>query len=345
MLDLLLAGSAIVPSLLLFWYIRSRDQRPEPAGVLLGTFLLGAAICIPVVPVAMALEKLGQTWVMGTWSSALSQSFLGAAIPEELFKFLVLYRYAWRKPAFDEPVDGVVYGATASLGFATLENVLYVSDGGLGVAFMRAITAVPGHAFMGVVMGAFVGRARRRPAGQRFSLLAAGLGWAILLHGAYDLFLMTHTGYAVLSLVVLGILVWWGRRLYLELQADQREHMRLSAHLAHVRRVAGLPPGAPDDIPLPHHPGAPLPAEFVAEPGRSPWNWMKLAIASTGLTIVALMTVAGFHQLLYMPERDGLHVASWVVTLALFHIPTVPFLRLFRSGLRLEPVPRFTGPG
>ncbi|MCE9669409.1 PrsW family glutamic-type intramembrane protease [Myxococcus stipitatus] len=345
MLALLLGGSAIVPSLLLFWYIRSRDQRPEPANVLLRTFLLGAAACIPVLPVAMVLERLGQTWVMGTWSSAFSQAFLGAAIPEEVFKFLVLYRYAWRKRAFDEPVDGVVYGATASLGFATLENILYVSDGGLGVAFMRALTAVPGHAFMGVVMGAFVGRAKRLPAGQRFGTLAAGLGWAILLHGAYDLFLMTKTGYAVLSFVVLFVLVRWGRRLYLELQAEQREHMRLSAQLAHTRQAMGLVPASDDAIPLPHHPGAPLPAEFVDEPERSLWGWTKLLLAGTGLSAVALMTLAGFRNLALMPVRDGIHLAAWIFTLAIFHIPTVPLLRLFRNGLRIEPARQFSGPG
>ena len=102
------------------------------------------------------------------------KAVLGAAIPEELFKFLVLRWYVWRKPHFDEPLDGVVYGATASLGFATLENILYVGSHGLEMAVLRALTAVPGHAFTGVVMGAFLGRARFAEAG---AALRAARGW------------------------------------------------------------------------------------------------------------------------------------------------------------------------
>jgi protease PrsW len=150
---LALGGSAIVPSLLLLWYVYARDKNPEPRGLLLKTFLLGAIICVPVVPVAMMLEAMGKGMTGGMWGSAFVQGFLGAAIPEEFFKFLVLRAYVWRQDHFDEPLDGVVYGATASLGFATLENILYVGQHGLGVAVLRALTAVPGHAFTGVVMG------------------------------------------------------------------------------------------------------------------------------------------------------------------------------------------------
>ena len=218
---LVLGGSAVVPSLLLLWYVYARDKNPEPRGLLLKTFLLGALICIPVVPVAMMLEGLGQGMAGDMWSTAFVKGVLGAAIPEEFFKFLVLRAYVWRKDHFDEPLDGVVYGATASLGFATLENILYVGSHGLDVAVLRALTAVPGHAFTGVVMGAFVGRARFAEPGQRFGLLWAGLGAATLLHGAYDVFLFTGSGYAFLALVVLFIEVRWGRRLYKALQDEQ----------------------------------------------------------------------------------------------------------------------------
>jgi len=237
----LLGGSAVVPSLLLLWYVYARDRNPEPRGLLVKTFLLGAAICVPVVPVAMWLESLGQRLSVSVWGSALVQAFLGAAIPEEGFKYLVLRRYVWSKPAFDEPLDGVVYGATASLGFATLENILYVSDGGMEVAVLRALTAVPEHAFTGVIMGAFVGRARfTQDAGQRFGLLAAGLGWAVLLHGAYDAFLMTQTAFALLAVGVLFIQVRWGRGLYRSLQ-DEQARAALSAGMVAEKLVVAEP--------------------------------------------------------------------------------------------------------
>ncbi|MFY0564660.1 PrsW family intramembrane metalloprotease [Archangium lansingense] len=338
---LVLGGSAVVPSLLLLWYIYAKDRNPEPRGLLLKTFLLGAAICAPVVPVAMWLESLGRQWETGIWSTALVQAFLGAAIPEELFKYLVLRRYVWNKPAFDEPLDGVVYGATASLGFATLENILYVGDGGLGVAALRALTAVPEHAFTGVVMGAFIGRARfAQDEGQRFGLLAAGLGQAILLHGAYDAFLMTGTGFALLALPTLLLTVRWGRGLYKGLQQQQalagtgqvaerfvaEEQLLVSepARLAtggmsytavatelraeHVRLSSALPP----------------------EPQRTFFSWLKLGLGGLGLTACGLgwLIVAA----ILFGEPADTDVAVTVVVLCA--IPTALFLLLFRSGLR-----------
>src|SRR5438067_219966 len=122
MSPLVLAGSAVAPALLLLWYLYGQDQHPEPRSVVLKTFLLGMVICVPIVPVASALELLGAGQA-GPWGRAATSAFLGAAIPEEFFKFLVLRAWVWRQPAFDEPMDGLIYGATASLGFAALESL------------------------------------------------------------------------------------------------------------------------------------------------------------------------------------------------------------------------------
>ena len=85
------------------------------------------------------------------------------AIPEELFTLLVLRAYCARHREFTSPKDGVVYGAVASLGLATFGNVFYIVTDGFAVAAIRAITAVPGHAFMGAIMGDYVGRAKFHP--------------------------------------------------------------------------------------------------------------------------------------------------------------------------------------
>ncbi|REG26173.1 protease prsW family protein [Archangium gephyra] len=338
---LMLGGSAVVPSLLLLWYVYARDRNPEPRGLLLKTFLLGAAICVPVVPVAMWLESLGRAWETGVWSTALVRAFLGAAIPEELFKYLVLRRYVWNKPAFDEPLDGVVYGTTASLGFATLENILYVGDGGLGVAVLRALTAVPQHAFTGVIMGAFLGRARfAADEAQRFGLLAAGLGWAILLHGAYDTFLMTETGFALLALPALLTSVGWGRGLYKGLQREQillgtslvtrrfRVEERLLVEEPAQLAVEGM--GTPTisaelgvaQVRLSTHP--------PREPERTFFSWLKLGLGGIGLSACGLAWL--FAAALLLGEPVGSEVA--VPVLIVCAIPTALFLLLFRSGLR-----------
>lgn len=232
MSTLFLAVSAVTPSLLLMWFFHRRDAFPEPARVLWTTFALGVAIMVPVLlvefPMAWLAAALGPVAV-----SSFATAFFAAAIPEEVFKFVVLWFYASRHPEFDEPMDGVVYGVAASLGFATLENVLYVSSEGFGVAVSRAILAVPAHALLGAVMGYFVGRARSSERRLRRGLLIRALGWPILLHGLYNYPLiaadaLADTPHAGLSLALVPtapaivILLWrWTLRLVRRLRAEQ----------------------------------------------------------------------------------------------------------------------------
>jgi RsiW-degrading membrane proteinase PrsW (M82 family) len=114
---------ALVSSALLAWYFHSRDLRPEPARAIWATFGLGVVIIAPVLlvdwPIVGLLERLGLRPELGGTADA----FLVAAIPEEFFKFVVLWFFASRRRWFDEPMDGIVYGVIASLGFATLENI------------------------------------------------------------------------------------------------------------------------------------------------------------------------------------------------------------------------------
>ncbi len=186
MLILGLAVSAIVPSLLLMWFFHARDVYREPPKVLWATFGLGVLTIPGVLLVVIPFMKLtGLEELTNPFASAASTAFLGAAIPEELFKALVLYAYCVRHKEFDEPMDGVVYGVVASLGFATLENVMYVTQHGVGVAILRAFTAVPGHGFCGAIMGYYAGQAKFRPQ-RRAAYVLASLFFPILLHGLYD---------------------------------------------------------------------------------------------------------------------------------------------------------------
>ena len=58
-------------------------------------------------------------------SEKLYGSFLAPAWSEELLKFIILYFVVLRRDEFNEPMDGIVYGVTVSLGFATFENYDY----------------------------------------------------------------------------------------------------------------------------------------------------------------------------------------------------------------------------
>jgi protease PrsW len=252
----LIAMSAVVPSLLLVFYFVRRDLFPEPARVIWGTFGLGIAtipgVLLVAVPIGALLEGIPDPLVAG-----LLAAFLTAAVPEELFKFIVVRGFAARHAAFDEPMDGVVYGAVASLGFATLENILYVASGGFGVAALRAFTAVPAHAFMGAIMGYYVGRAKFHPDEKvRATVLAYFV--PMVLHGLYDFPILTlkhlsdrswPTDMAVpflpISLLAFIILWVWAIRGLRRARADQERGLALS-------RVS-LPPSAPRTSVIPAH--------------------------------------------------------------------------------------------
>ena len=240
----LIAVSAIVPSLLLLWFFHSRDVYPEPAPVIWATFSLGVTTVVPVLVVDAAIVRwLGHP--ASPYADGFGQGFLVAAIPEEFFKFLVVVLYCSRHREFDEPMDGIVYGSVASLGFATLENILYVSEHGIGIAFVRAVSAVPGHAFMGALMGYFVGQAKFNPA-RGASLLVRGYLTAMVLHGLYDAGLFTINsmteraphhelqgqtaaaagGLLVMTLAVLVFEGVWALRLMQRLRREQFELAR-----------------------------------------------------------------------------------------------------------------------
>jgi protease PrsW len=191
MWQLVIAVSAIMPSVLIGLYFHYRDLYPEPPRVLWATFGLGVASIFAVLPVELGIGA-AIAGVPGTFAQGALDAFLVASLPEEFVKLAVVMAYCYRHRAFDEPMDGIVYGVMAALGFATLENVMYVFDGNLATAIMRAFTAVPSHATEGAIMGYFVGQARFAARGKA-GILLSGFIVVVLLHGSYDFPLLSMT--------------------------------------------------------------------------------------------------------------------------------------------------------
>jgi RsiW-degrading membrane proteinase PrsW (M82 family) len=177
--------AAVIPSLLLVFYFWKNDKLPEPPKVVGITFIFGILSVIPAVFLAV-ISSILATFIENPFLYGFYQSFFVAAIPEELSKFLVIYLFCYHHPSFDEKMDGLVYGATASLGFATFENILYVSEYGYSVAITRALTAVPCHAIFGMVIGYYLAK-RKFDAQVSKSPILKGLLISIFLHGFYDL--------------------------------------------------------------------------------------------------------------------------------------------------------------
>ena len=197
MLELLFLATA--PALFLMWYIWRKDcYEPEPLGLIVRVFLFG---CLSVIP-ALILEY---PFPDGIFTTAFV-----APVVEEFVKFSVVFLVMYHHPEFDEPMDGIVYAAAASLGFATIENIFYVLDGGLAVGIVRAFLSVPGHVIFSCIWGFALGIAKFRPAPARPFIIGAGLFSAMLLHGIFNLSLDAFDllGFILVILVIVP-LGWW----------------------------------------------------------------------------------------------------------------------------------------
>lgn len=181
---------ALLPVAMLLYYIYHKDSSsPEPTKVLLKAFLFGVlsvplSLCISTPLCMLGLYPIEATTVWGS----VREAFIGAAIPEEAAKLFMLWLLLRRNEYFDEKMDGIVYAVWVSLGFAALENILYLftnADSFLSVGIARAIFAVPGHFCFGILMGYYYSLAKfypKSPRKNRALILAA----PILVHGLYD---------------------------------------------------------------------------------------------------------------------------------------------------------------
>lgn len=199
--------ASLAPVFIILFYIYFRDKYDkEPLGMLVKALLLGILIVIPVIFVERMLMSLMPPF--GKVAAAAYHAFVVAGGTEELFKYLALYILVWRSPSFNEQFDGIVYAVFVSLGFAGVENVLYVMDGGMQTALMRALTAVPAHAIFGISMGYYFGIARRYKE-LRKNYLRKAIFIPILLHGIYDFILMVEISWLLLLFIpyVIGLYI------------------------------------------------------------------------------------------------------------------------------------------
>lgn len=205
--------AAIAPVFIIAIYIYFRDKyEKEPLLLLAKALVVGMLIVIPIIFVERLL--MGLMSPMGKVGEAAYRAFVVAGGTEEVFKYLALYLLIWKSPNFNEQFDGIVYAVFISLGFAAVENVMYVMDSGLQTAILRAITAVPAHAIFGITMGYFFGIARRYKE-VRKAYLRRALWIPILLHGIYDFILMVEIGWLLILFIpyVMYLYIAGGKKL------------------------------------------------------------------------------------------------------------------------------------
>lgn len=200
---IILLTVAIAPSLALFSYFYLRDQfSNEPSKLLLQCFVYGAVLTFPILFIQFVFDA------EGVFGHLFTQNVLFSSIVEEFFKWLVLIIAVYRHIDFEDPYDGILYGASVSLGFATVENILYLLEFGLHTAFLRAFLPVSSHALFGVVMGYYLGRAKFTPGSEGRKYLGWAFASALILHIAYNSLLYANLNWTY-TVIPFMLFLWW----------------------------------------------------------------------------------------------------------------------------------------
>jgi RsiW-degrading membrane proteinase PrsW (M82 family) len=193
--DALLVILGLLPSLLWIFFFLQRDSHPEPNYLLTKTFLMGIIISPLAVFLQASFSKVGAWGPPDIFAADGSLFFLWAALVEEFLKFLAVWIIALRDPAFDEPVDAMIYMMMAGLGFAAIENILVlfrtIPNGihaTLTIWILRSVGATLLHALSCSLMGYFLALSWFFRHHQK-KLIVLGLTVATLFHFAFNTFL------------------------------------------------------------------------------------------------------------------------------------------------------------
>lgn len=196
---------SLLPIILISTYIYNQDRNKEPKYILKKLLLGGFLSAILTILISFFLGNFSNIFasdfIPTSQIELLFYAFISVALIEELSKWIMLYLIGYKSIEYDEPFDILLYGAFIALGFAGIENILYVFLGGLQTALSRALTAVPLHAMLGIIMGYYLNIYKNTDK-NRYKILSIIV--PTLIHGTYDYFLLEETHYYI-SLILLVI--------------------------------------------------------------------------------------------------------------------------------------------
>jgi RsiW-degrading membrane proteinase PrsW (M82 family) len=221
---------AVIPSIILLIFVISKNKgKRDPVKLLVLLALGGALSTIP----SIIAETVGEMIVgilvpsYNVYFYAFVDYFLVVAVAEEAFKLIFLSIFSWKNRNFDHSYDGIIYGVCTALGFATLENILYVSEYGVGTAVLRAFSAVPLHCTCGVLMGYFYAKARECANNDDSSQCFTNMVFAYLapvgLHGLYDFVVSVDAIALVGGFIVIALNIFL--LIYIVITAAKNDHL------------------------------------------------------------------------------------------------------------------------
>lgn len=198
---------SILPVFLLARYIYNTDFEKESTSLLIRLFVLGVGSVVVTLFLTYLLDSLFPFFSEDTKYldvlELIPYIYIGVALIEEFSKWIFVRVFTYHHYEFNHAYDAIVYAVFVSLGFACLENILYVFQNGLQTAILRGITAVPGHACFGVFMGYYLGMAKTADKHQNKEVSKKNriksLILPILAHGTYDYFIFASTKLSLFS--------------------------------------------------------------------------------------------------------------------------------------------------
>ncbi|AIC94633.1 MULTISPECIES: glutamic-type intramembrane protease PrsW [Shouchella] len=194
--------AALAPAMALFSYVYLRDSFSRGAMFLvLRIFIIGALLVLPISVIQFALteeEMITEPFV---------KAFLLYGLIEEGLKWLMLFIFAYQHGQLRQPLDGIVFGVALSLGFATVENSLYMIAYGFDHVLPRTLLPTTAHAVYGIVMGYYIGRAKYHRS-KRLLFLGFAAVLPMILHGSYDYILMDFGHYFLLLMIPFMVGLW-----------------------------------------------------------------------------------------------------------------------------------------
>jgi len=200
---------ALVPGIFWIWFYRRKDKNPEPRKLIIKVFLVGMAITLPAIVFEYATEFFFPFFNVANLFTIVASSLLIVAPIEEYLKYYVVKKIALRNKAFDEPIDGVIYGVVAGLGFASLENLIVISAEGQDIIILRFATATLMHAITTGIVGYYLSMYKfsKEEAKKKYPVWK-GLIIAITIHGIYNSIVSTQTVLTLFILIAFLIIIY-----------------------------------------------------------------------------------------------------------------------------------------
>lgn len=208
-IDLLVLALAPVVAFVFWIYLKDKYEK-EPIVILVKYFVLGAILSVFAIIIERFLVKIN---ILDGWYNYIYIAFIVAGLTEEGLKALILTPILFKEKHFNEKLDGVIYSIFLSLGFASIENLIYIMSESRDFVFelglSRAIISIPGHIMFAITMGYYISKYKFSDDKiKKREYLIMSIILPILLHGIFDFILIIEYRWAIILFVIYIVFLW-----------------------------------------------------------------------------------------------------------------------------------------